>query len=178
MPTKNVTWEQIYAKIGEIGRVAEVPDATLYRIITRNPTLGTQECIQLTRETGNLINPSSDSGYYAIGSYSRREENRGITLNHFTGFRMYPFPGCCALCISSGAFVRPGFTQRGINKLCLQLRELIAAFTGYTGLICTDKANNIPSIRTIEGAGFQKLYDLQNRRTRNKVNIYIKDLDK
>jgi hypothetical protein len=94
-----------------------------------------------------------------------------------TSFTITPFTGSCALCISTAAFVSGNYRNRGINKLGLALREAIAGATGYTGLICTDIASNLPSIRGIHGAGFKLLYTLKNKRTQNDINLYIKELE-
>ena len=88
-------------------------------------------------------------------------------------FSIYQFPGCCALCISSGATTSWAYSNKGLNKLGIKIRIAIAGLTGYTAIMCTDIAHNSNSIKTIEGAGGKKLDDLVNRRTKNRVNIYI-----
>ena len=98
-------------------------------------------------------------------------------VQSITAFSITPFTGSCALCISTGASVNTTLRNRGINKLGIRLRIAIAGATGYTGLVCTDITGSIYSIRTIEGAGFKKLYSLNNKRTKNNINLYIKELE-
>lgn len=96
--------------------------------------------------------------------------------NSITGFKLVYFPGCCALCISTGTRVFTPYARRGVNKLGLQLRMALAGAYNYKALVCTDVARNTPSIRTIEGAGFAKIYEGRNKRTENLVNLYIKEI--
>lgn len=88
-------------------------------------------------------------------------------------FSIVQFPGCCALCVSTGSSTNGAFRNRGINRLAIQLRILIASYTGYTAMLCTDTTSSVYSIRSIEKAGYKKFDDLINRRTKNRVNLYI-----
>lgn len=95
-----------------------------------------------------------------------------------TQFYLSTFPGCCAYAISTSVFVFDPYRRKGVNKLALQIRELIAYGTGYTGLIATTTAaaKHEGSLRTLIGAGFHDLYTLNNRRTENDVKLLLKEL--
>ena len=97
--------------------------------------------------------------------------------NLITSFQVAPFPGCCGLAIGTGAVVNKDFRNKGVNIVANELRQAIAGYTGYTALGCTDKANNEFSIRTLKRNGFKKLHSITNRRTRNVVNLYVKNLE-
>jgi hypothetical protein len=118
---------------------------------------------------------SNTGTMFGIAREGQNARNISIGINNLvTTFSLYYFPGCCALAISSGAVVN--FPNKGINKLGLQLRMMLAGAAGFTGLICTDVAHNTYSIRTIEGAGFDQLSTITNRRTKNRVNLYLKEI--
>lgn len=92
---------------------------------------------------------------------------------YIQSFNIVQFPGCCALCISTGTTTSAAFRNKGINRLAIQLRILIASYIGYTAMLCTDVAHSVYSIKSIEKAGYKKFDDLINRRTKNRVNLYI-----
>ena len=163
--------------VAQIGKLVKT-DAALYRF-----DRSTQSWQYITADlvSTGWLNPSYNnvptSGYgpYAVAAMGQGGNKQLHPV--FTYFTMTPFSGSCALVISTGAQVPLEYQGRGINKLGIRLREAIAGVTGYTGLVCTDIANNARSIRTIEGAGFKKLYTLNNKRTKNNINIYIKEIE-
>lgn len=91
-------------------------------------------------------------------------------------FSLYQFPSCCAFCVSTGAYVEEQYRRRGINTIANRLRQWIAKEAGYSALICTDVANNVAERKTLAKNGFKDIYELDNKRTGNRVLISVKEL--
>jgi hypothetical protein len=175
---------EVFSRLNEIGNVVGFP-VGLYRQTYDTVTGGWSwvPIIESDREATAKMLPAYYN-YVYNGSNKVvnfflvcRAGQQNNTNEYVLQFIMSPFPGCCALCISTAASVFEKYRNKGLNRLGIRLREAIAGATGYTGWLCTDLEANSPSIRTIEGNGFKKFYDLRNKRTNNNVNLYIKELD-
>lgn len=162
-----------FALVAEIGRVAEV-NASLYIYVPENMQWTPVTSLTLSQYATRPYGFTTQGKSFAVAA---AEQATMELKSVITTFKLYYFPGCCALCISSSANVYSNFRRKGINKLGLQLRQALAGAYNYKALVCTDIAQNEASIRTIEGANFTKFYSLQNKRTQNKVNLYIKELE-
>jgi hypothetical protein len=86
------------------------------------------------------------------------------------------FPGCCGICVSTGVHVSPPQRNKGINKIGIQIRELLALNDNFTVLICTDVKDNYPERLTLNRAGFENVYEFNNKRTGNDVYISLKKI--
>ena len=93
-----------------------------------------------------------------------------------TQFYLTQLPGCCGICVSTGAYVFADYRKKGVNKLTNGLRQAIAKTVGYTVLLCTDKADNEPEKRTLRACGWQDIFRFTNSRTQNVVDISVKVL--
>jgi hypothetical protein len=93
-----------------------------------------------------------------------------------SSWKLVELPGCCGVCVSTEVWIAPNYRGKGINHLCLQLRELIAVYSGYTVLLCTDMITNTAERKTLERAKFKDIYEFTNKRTNNRVAISIKNL--
>lgn len=169
----------IFKYVEEIGKLVGFP-VSLYRYVEQNKKGRMQELTP-----NNIYHYCSITygiaveGAILLGEFFVAESGhngKGYVPNVVTEFNLRPFPGCCALCVSTGALVHGNFRRKGVNRIGIKLREALAGYTGYTGLLVTDVVNNSPSIRTIEGAGFKQFHQLKNRRTANLVNLYIKEI--
>jgi hypothetical protein len=167
--------DDIRELVQKIGEVANTP-VSLYRVhagawlkLDLNTAEGRQKC------NAYVCAAHNDYRQFAVAA-SDDPIRGGMFARWFTSFSVVQFPGCCAIGVSTGTAVNPDFQRKGINRLGMQLRIAIARYSGWTSLICTDKTTNTPSIRTISGAGFQQIHQLVNRRTENKVGVYILQL--
>jgi len=165
--------EDINNILKEFSEKAGFP-CTLYRVIKGEwvPILTPEKLLY-----SDAYSYGNAAGYGAYGVGRADVDRLSLSALILTTFNITHFPGSCALGVSNGTSIparRQGF---GLNRLGIRLRIAIAGWSGYKGLVCTDVANNEASIRTIEGAGFQKLYSLVNKRTANKINLYIKELE-
>lgn len=118
---------------------------------------------------------SQGYSYFAIAAKEQANPTDLKTL--ITTFHINCFPGCCAFCVSHSASVSSLYRHNSVNTLAVQLRAAIAGLTGYTGLVCTDITSSIYSLRCLERAGFKVIHEAVNKRTRNTVKMYVKELE-
>ena len=115
-----------------------------------------------------------DEGFSsAINLY--KVKNAG-TDDLLTTFGLFQFPNCCALCVSTQAYVSPKFRRLGINKLSNAFRQEIAASEGYAALVCTDILTNEAERRTLVSQGWNDIFQVHNKRTGNDVILSVKRL--
>lgn len=117
--------------------------------------------------------PVSLQNSYGVTYIIKRKDN---AYGYVTQFSLSGFAGQCALCISHSVVVDPKFHQKGINTIGIKLREELAYLAGYSGLICTDLVKSIPTERTLTGAKFGKVFTVKNRRTKNDIAVYVKNI--
>ena len=121
--------------------------------------------------------------------YLKPDEGYGTKLNMYyvldinphrtqmiTSWALYQFPSCCAFCVSTQAFVNEKLRSKGINTLSNTFRQELAKDAGYTALICTDIATNYGERITLQRCGFQDIFSVVNKRTKNEVYISVKVL--
>lgn len=89
------------------------------------------------------------------------------------GFRLYQLPGCCGVCVSSGASTSYAFRKKGINTLLNKFRMELAKHMGYSVLLCSDVSTNAASKRTLEKNGWKDVHQFKNIRTSNTVDISL-----
>lgn len=92
-------------------------------------------------------------------------------------FRLVQLPGCCGICISTGAFVNSEYQNKGIGKLLNSYRILQAKEWGYGALMCTDIVTNEYQNRILVKNNWLNLAQFNNPRTGNDVNIHYIDLN-
>jgi hypothetical protein len=158
--------KDVQVALEAIGKLVGEP-VLLKRVVKNNIT--SVDLHDRESPTWDIVFPGFSQTYFLVATEAGQKP-----ILHFN---LYAFPGCCALCVSSGSGVYPSYLGKGLNKLGLQLREAMAGYTGYTALLCTDIATNVRSIRTIEGRGFTQFHSLINKRTHNRVNMYFKELE-
>ena len=98
--------------------------------------------------------------------------------NYIAVFVMGKLPGCCGICLSTNAFVMPSLRGRGLGLILAKLRIAIAKESGYTVLMCTDVDTNVPQRKIMSRLGWKDIYQFNNLRTGNDVNISVLDLTK
>jgi hypothetical protein len=165
---------EVFKLLAKIGEVVGTPVG-----LFRYHMSGKYE--QLTPETDLSVFAPIANGASAGYSYfviaSKKQDSLDNITNFITAFNINSFPGCCAFCVSHSASVRANYRRKGVNTLAVQLRAAIAGLTGYTGLVCTDITSSIYSLRCLERAGFKVIHEAVNKRTRNTVKVYVKELE-
>ena len=97
----------------------------------------------------------------------------GVVISRFELAQML---GCCGICISTGTYVHPDFRGKGVNSLLNNFRIDIAKCLGYGLLMCTDLKSNTPQMKTLDKNGWKHIHEFENPRTKNILNITIKEL--
>lgn len=114
----------------------------------------------------------TQKAYPTFDPYGKAQDRQRV----ITQWKIVPFPGCCAFCISTEVIVGAPYTRKGVNRVGIQLRQEIARLTGFTGIVCTDLQTNTAERRTLAKAMWKDVYQVTNRRTTNSVNLSVKDL--
>lgn len=96
---------------------------------------------------------------------------------YIASFKLVEMPGCCGICISTGASVDGAYRNRGLGKVLNQFRKEIANYLGYTVLLCTDVDKNVAQKRILDKEGFKHVHQFTNKRTGNVVNISVFDIE-
>lgn len=135
---------------------------------------GIGNAVRVTDPNGHL-NIYDHSGALHTSSYiirTLKDPKKNITC-----FRLVLFPGCCALCISTGVTVWDPFKRLGINTIGNKIRQEIAKIAGFTGIVCTDIEANTGERKTLINNKWTDAFKIKNRRTRNHVILSVKELD-
>lgn len=91
-------------------------------------------------------------------------------------FELYPMINCCAICVSTTAWVHPFYQHRGIGRTLNSLRIDIARYLGYGLLLCTDVESNEYQRKILKTNGWKDIHKLVNPRTMNTVFISVINL--
>jgi hypothetical protein len=86
-------------------------------------------------------------------------------------FSLQQLPGCCGVCVSFWARTADGQKRKGYGTALNEYRKELAKSMGYTVLMCTDVAHNVPQRKILEKNGWKTLQSFTNKRTGNTVNI-------
>ena len=92
-------------------------------------------------------------------------------------FKLIQMIGCCGICVSTGVYVHNEYRNKGVNTILNNFRIDIAKELGYGLLLCTDVSNNTAEVKTLDKNGWKHIYNFENPRTSNKINISIKELN-
>lgn len=101
------------------------------------------------------------------------DKYENLTISYFT---LIELPGCCGICISTGTQVYNKYRNKGVNTLLNNFRIDVAKQLGYDLLLCTDVSNNTHQLKTLDKNNWEHIYNFNNPRTGNNLNISIKNL--
>lgn len=108
--------------------------------------------------------------------YGLKFEIIDLQGNLISTFRLLQMVGCCGICISTGTYVHPDFRGKGVNIILNNFRIDITKHLEYGLLMCTDLKSNVPQMKTLDKNGWKHIHEFQNPRTKNILNITIKEL--
>lgn len=89
-------------------------------------------------------------------------------------FHLMELPSCCGVLISYTTFVNELFRGIGIAQFLQKMKEDIAAYNGYTAIILSTIEHNVEETHVLEKTDWQKMYSFRNRRSDNKLGLYVK----
>ncbi len=95
---------------------------------------------------------------------------------NISSFKLYEMPHCCAFMISCNVEISPNFRNLGIGTILNLLRIEIGKHLGYTAILCTDIEQNKYQRKILKKNGWKDIYELVNKRTRNKVFLSLIEL--
>lgn len=94
----------------------------------------------------------------------------------WAAYKLAEMPGCCGLAISYNAEIHPDVQGFGLGEHFHKERlELISRF-GYSCAICTVTEQNTKQIELLLKNNWRRVHSFINRRTRNVVQIWVKDI--
>lgn len=96
--------------------------------------------------------------------------------NNAAFFRLYQLPGCCGVCVSSGANIAERFRGKKLNIILNKFRMDLARHMGYSSMLCSDVTTNIATKKTLQKNGWKDVFQFKNNRTNNTVDISIVSL--
>ena len=82
-------------------------------------------------------------------------------------------PGCCAICVYTGAEVKPAYRNKGIGTNINDLACAIARTDNYTIMMATDITSNAPQQKIFSSGSWEELQKFINVKTNNQVGVYI-----
>lgn len=102
-------------------------------------------------------------------------EGKTQTINNIpvASWTLTPIPGCCGICVSTAALVRPDWRGKGLGKVLNRVRITQARIAGYGLLFCTDVLANEPQTKILIANGWKEIYRFINPRTKNTIGMHI-----
>lgn len=96
----------------------------------------------------------------------------------WASYKLEKMPGCCGLVVSYNSFIRNEFQNYKLGDFFHKERITICKDAGYSCMIATSVENNTIQSNLFEKNDWIKVHSFTNKRTKNVVDIWIKDLNK
>lgn len=94
----------------------------------------------------------------------------------WTTYTLYPFPGCCGAAIFSGHWVDASKQKNGVGTKLHDEAILNLQRFGYSCSVCTLTSDMVAEIKILFRSGWKRVHTFKNKRTRNTVEIWVRDL--
>lgn len=159
----------------------------IYGLVRKKVPLGV--CIKIMRTLelkggGSIDQEVNDAGDWkkgnlidwAVGKYKVVIFNNDKYYGWISFFELYQMPHCCGICVSTASNVSPKFQKLGVATLLNQFRQDLALNLGYSIILCTDCDKNLAQKKVLQKNGWQDIFKFTNKRTRNVLNISVKQL--
>lgn len=99
--------------------------------------------------------------------------------NDIARFTLTQMVNCCGIVVSTDAWVETTYRGKGIAQEMLVLKEAIAKAYGYSCMMATVNMTGSPTeVHILQKAGWEKVNEFTNSRTRNQVGVFVKNLRK
>jgi len=96
--------------------------------------------------------------------------------NIIASFELYKMPHCCAILVSCKSYVSEEYRNKRAGTILNQLRQDIGRLLGYSVLMCTDIEQNTHQRKLLATNGWQDIYNVINKRTKNRVYLSVINL--
>lgn len=123
---------------------------------------------------GNVTGKQNEQAYWrewSEGKYKVMIKNKKLST-----FELYKMPHCCAILVSCQAFVAEEFRNKRIGTVLNDFRQDIGRLLGYSLLFCTDIEQNKHQRKLLKTNGWKDIYDVVNKRTKNRVYLSVINL--
>lgn len=91
-------------------------------------------------------------------------------------FQLKDMYNCAAILVASDLFVNKDFRKSGIGTLITKFMSDFGSYYGYGVLQGADVLDNEPMIRIFEKLGWKKAEEIFNKKTNNKLAIWLLNL--
>ncbi len=119
----------------------------------------------------------------SIISIGRKVQRKHPSLDHsydydsiWAQYSLAGFPGCCGILVSTGAYVIHELQGLGLGNYFHKERLKLAKDMGYSCIMCTTIFQNKAEIAILEKNNWKKVHEFENSRTKNIVQIWVKDI--
>jgi GNAT superfamily N-acetyltransferase len=128
--------------------------------------------VLISYSDGTDITTAAEGQHNGSGFYQVRAFAGELLLKTVAGWRMKEMPGCCGICIATGAYVMPDFRGKGIGGVLNKLRIKIATELKYGLLLCTDRVENEPQQKILTKNGWSEIKRFLNPKTHNEIGVH------
>lgn len=119
-----------------------------------------------------IVEVSPDASTFSITTYG------GGTYQEVGKFSIKELPGCCGVAVFYHASTTPRFQKQGLGRLFLQSRERAAILAGYTMAQATVIKSNKGELKLLKEEGWKEIGAFTNKRTKNDILVFFKELGK
>lgn len=93
------------------------------------------------------------------------------------GFTFSTMPGCCGVVVSTNSYILDGLRgDKVLGRIFHKLKEHVARELGYSKMIATVQALNLPEVIGGSKAGWKLAEPFRNKRSGNDIFFMFKDL--
>ena len=96
--------------------------------------------------------------------------------NTWASYKLDQLPGCCGVVVSNGAFIDKDQRGVGLGTFFHNERIELSKYLGYSCMMATTTNNNLTEQHILKSSGWNNVHSFTNRRTGNRVQIWIKDI--
>lgn len=107
----------------------------------------------------------------------RQRNEAGAEERKLGGFTFSTMPGCCGVAVSTASALNEGWRGiKVIGEMFHKLKEHVARELGYSKMIATTQALNLPEVIGGSKAGWKLGEPFRNKRSGNDIFFMFKDL--
>lgn len=92
-------------------------------------------------------------------------------------FQLKDMYNCAAILVGSDLFINIDWRNKGIGKLITKFMIDFGSYYGYAVLQGADLVDNKYMVRIFEGLGWKKAHETINKKTNNKLAIWLLNLN-
>lgn len=124
-------------------------------------------------------NDSGDEDSFDITVYLiKMDTYSGTKEDYIARFTLKEMINCCGILVSTDTWVDPKYQGKGIAQKLMPIKEAIAKECGYTLFLSTVAISDNPKeVHILEKFGWHLDKSFVNKRTKNTVGIFTKEIN-